>query len=106
MSAHTQQKATRLLAEGRVRPSIYNQALGPQQFDVEGDTDRYVTVVGASVRMCSCKRWRETMLDCSHIEAACIFVNAKPDERALIEEVLALRKERDRVAIEAAFEAL
>jgi hypothetical protein len=103
MSAHTQAKATRLLAEGSVRPDI---AIPPQVFHVDGDTDRYVVVVGAHVRMCSCKRWRETMRDCSHIEAAIMRVYAKQDELALMDEALEMRRDRERAAGEAAFDRL
>ncbi len=103
MSAHTQAKATRLLAEGRVRPDI---AIQPSVFHVEGDTSRYVTVVGAHVRMCSCEHWRARMTDCSHIEAAVTFVNATDEERTLIDQCIRNRREVERAAGEAAFASL
>ncbi len=106
MSAHTQAKSTRLLSEGRVRPSVYNAEFGPQAFDVDGDTGGYKTVVGVGLSMCSCEGWRIGMRECSHIAAARKYVIATPEERALIDEVLALRAERDRVAGEAAFDRL
>jgi hypothetical protein len=103
MSAHTQAKATRLLAEGCVRPDI---AIPPQVFHVDGDTDRYVVVVGAHVRCCSCAHWRAKMADCAHIEACILRTWAKPDELALMDEAIEVAKDRERAAGEAAFEAL
>lgn len=93
------EKAIRLLAEGRVRPDV---ALAPQLFHVDGDHGCYTVVVGAHVRMCSCA----AKGDCSHIAAAIARVNATPDELALMDEALAVRRERERAAGEAAFALL
>lgn len=103
MSQYTQNKAIRLVAEGRVQP---DSDLQPQLFRVDGDSDRYVTVVAAHVHMCSCKRWRETMLDCSHIKAALLRVYARPDELALMDEALQVRRDREHATDEAAVDAL
>ena len=103
MSAHTEAKAARLLAEGRVRPDL---GPAPSVFHVHGDTGRYVVVVGAHVRMCSCEHWRARMTDCSHIEAAVTFVNATDDQRTLIDECIKKARAAERAAGEAAFEAL
>lgn len=57
-----QDKAARLLAEGRVGPHE-----GCRSFTVEGDSATYVVVVGPDVAFCSCPA---TTSGCSHLIAA------------------------------------
>lgn len=91
MSRHIDAKAVRLLATGAVEPV----ADCPGQFTVRGDTANYTTVVTATARLCTCKRWRESMLDCSHIAAVVRRLNADPGELAMMDEAVALRRARD-----------
>lgn len=74
MSDFVQDKAARLLREGRIEPMV-----GPvQHFRSYGDSGIYDTFVGAHVRRCTCKHGREEAPgDCSHITAAVDWVLAQ-----------------------------
>ena len=97
MSAHTQQKATRLLAEGRVSPVDIREI----SFKVRGDTGtRNVKLT------CDCP----AAGSCSHLEAVLAWVTASPEEKAVMQEILdklgGRLLDRERAAGEAAFDRL
>ncbi len=74
MSAHTQQKATRLLAEGRVRPDADHGS-----FTVRGDSATYKVTVS-----CPCPAYGM----CGHLEAAIAWVTATPEDRKIMQQIL------------------
>lgn len=94
MSKHTEQKATRLLAEGRVSPDDIRE-LG---FTVRGDTATYKVALS-----CNCA----AAGSCSHLQAALAWATASPEEKAVMQQILDLRGHeilpRERAADEAAF---
>ena len=94
MSAHTQAKATRLLAEGRVSPDDIREIA----FTVRGDTATYKVELS-----CNCA----AAGSCSHLQAALAWVTASPEEKAVMQRILDLRGReilpRERAAGEAAF---
>lgn len=98
------EKIVRLLAEGRVAPVAQQGHL--EQFAVVGDTGSYTTVVGATVAMCTCKRWRSTMERCTHIEAVVRRVNASPEELRLLDEAIKVRKAAEAAKADEAFARL
>lgn len=75
MSAKTQAKATRLLAEGRVRPDDIRES----SFTVDGDNGTYR--VGLS---CDCK----ASGSCSHLQAVLAWVTASEDEQQVMRQLV------------------
>src|ERR1700722_2513672 len=74
MSAATDQKAARLLAEGRVEPDPNPVRM----FRTEGDHGTYIQFVSAPFRSCTCPHGREGAEgDCSHLKAAIEWVYAE-----------------------------
>lgn len=93
-----QTKAVRLLAQGRVAPDPEPA----QVFRVAGDHGAYTVIVGPHVALCTCP----ASTRCSHVEAAVLWANARPEDRALLEDALEARKARERAEAEAIFARL
>lgn len=95
MPAAPSSKAIRLLAEGRVAP-----ATAPvQEFIVDGDHGRYRVFISAHTQVCTCP----AKAVCSHIDAAVTRVTATDTERALMDEALTRRRQRDAAEADALF---
>jgi uncharacterized Zn finger protein len=97
MSKHTEQKATRLLAEGRVSPDDIREIA----FTVRGDNNTYGVKLA-----CDCP----AAGSCSHLQAVLAWVTASPEDKAVMQQILDLRGHeilpRERAAGEAAFDRL
>ena len=97
MSKHTQAKATRLLAEGRVSPDDIREI----SFKVRGDNATYGVKLA-----CDCP----AAGSCSHLQAVLSWVTASPEDKAIMQEILdrlgGRLLDRERAAGEAAFDRL
>jgi hypothetical protein len=109
MSTATEQKAQRLLSEGRVEPD----PLPAKVFRVQGDTGIYVVVVSAHYRACNCEAGQHGAHECSHVKSCISWVlaegaRARGDESRFseYEQALAARKARDAAEAEKLFERL
>jgi hypothetical protein len=109
MSAATQAKAERLLAEGRVEPLPLTVRL----YRVTGDTGIHLVTMTAAYRSCDCEHGKKGERDCSHILAAIAYFNAELnyDEGGSsrlpeLEAALSARKKRDAALAEDAFRRL
>jgi hypothetical protein len=94
-AGHTKTKATRLLAEGRVRPDVAPARV----FRVEGDHHDYTVVVGAHIALCACP----AATRCSHIEAAVEWQNADPVALGTFMDALDARKAQRLAAADIVF---
>lgn len=95
MSAATESKAARLLADGKVDPL----PVSAQIFRVDGDTGIWFVTVSASIQLCTCP----STTRCSHLEAAVNWVLADDEQRVENEQALEARKATDRVLADDAF---